>query len=280
MSARRLGQGDLGRVRALLLSDPIQNVFVSSRVDAGVLWPTSAASLWGFPARNPTHLLHVGSNLVPVVPVGQEPDPGALASFVEALGPRRLAQALCGPAPVALELWRLLSLRWGPAYSSCREVRPHQPVMVADMVRNLPPSPVRPISLADIDSYVAASVAMYIEEVGLDPALDGGASSYRAHCRSLIEGGRAFGIVDSGEVVFKADVGLASSGVAQIQGVWLTPRLRGRGLAAPAIAEVTRLILRQYGVAALYVNDFNIRAVRAYRAVGFRQVSEFATILY
>jgi GNAT superfamily N-acetyltransferase len=280
MRARVLGPGDGGRVRALLATDPIQNVFVSSRVDAGVLWPGSSASLWGFPARNPTHLLHAGSNLVPVIPVGEAAEPAALAGFVEALGPRRVCQAICGPAPTALELWRRLSDRWGDAYARCREVRPRQPVMVTDRINDLAPSPVRGIAPADFDSYFAASVAMYTEEVGVDPAVDGGRSSYRAHCRSLVEDHRAFGIVENGEVVFKADIGISSSGVAQIQGVWLTPRRRGHGLAAPAMAATTRLILKRHAVAALYVNDFNVRAVRTYLTVGFHQVGEFATILY
>jgi hypothetical protein len=33
-------------------------------------------------------------------------------------------------------------------------------------------------------------------------------------------------------------------------------------------------------VVSLYVNKFNVRAVRVYEAVGFRQVGTFATVLF
>jgi predicted GNAT family acetyltransferase len=36
--------------------------------------------------------------------------------------------------------------------------------------------------------------------------------------------------VEGDEVLFKADVGSAAVDAAQIQGVWLAPRLRGHGL--------------------------------------------------
>jgi hypothetical protein len=69
--------------------------------------------------------------------------------------------------------------------------------------------------------------------------------------------------------------------VALIQGVWMHPRLRGRGLAAPAMASVVRSIqtdLRR--MPSLYVNDFNIPARRTYERIGFRQVGKFASVLF
>lgn len=46
------------------------------------------------------------------------------------------------------------------------------------------------------------------------------------------------------------------------------------------MAQVVRLCLRAYPVVSLYVNDFNTRARRLYERVGFRTVSELATVLY
>jgi len=37
-------------------------------------------------------------------------------------------------------------------------------------------------------------------------------------------------------------VGFATSEVAQLQGVWVIPELRGQGLAAPALASVVDLV--------------------------------------
>ena len=71
-----------------------------------------------------------------------------------------------------------------------------------------------------------------------------------------------------------------ADGIAQVQGVWLAPHLRGRALAAPAMAEATRQILDTHEVVSLYVNDFNTRAVRTYLRCGFTVAGEFATVLY
>ena len=81
-------------------------------------------------------------------------------------------------------------------------------------------------------------------------------------------------------MIFKSDIGAASGDVAQIQGVWLAPQLRGRSLSVPAMAAVTEYVLAEFAVACLYVNDFNLPAIRSYQRVGFEQVGELATVLY
>jgi predicted GNAT family acetyltransferase len=275
VSARILTYADTPLVRQLLARDPIANVFVSSRIDAGVLNPIAPGLVYGAPADAPTALLHLGANLVPVAD-DLEPIP----AFVEAAGRRRTCQSIVGPSWLALPLWDALSRRWGRAYSDVREVRRRQPLMVIDQPPTVAPDPrVQRISADDFESYFAASVAMYTEEVGVDPGA-GKESTYRSYCRWLVSEGRAFGIIENGRVIFKSDIGAASGQVAQIQGVWLDPELRGRGISIPAMAAVVEYVLAEYDQACLYVNDFNTPAVRSYLRVGFEQVGELATVLY
>ena len=87
-------------------------------------------------------------------------------------------------------------------------------------------------------------------------------------------------MVRDGRVIFKADVGSVSGSVCQVQGVWLDPALRGRGLAAPAMAAVVRLARTVAPTVSLYVNDYNLPARATYLRVGFTDVGEFATIHY
>ena len=275
MSARILTQADDAAARRIVAEDPVTNVFVGSRIDAGVLAPGGPGLLWGWPAQEPAALLHSGANLVPVAS-----DSRPIPAFVEAVGRRRTCQSIVGPSWITLPLWRALADRWGKSYSQVREVRARQPVMaMAEAPRTRPDPRVRPITPSDFESYFRASVAMYTEEVGADP-LAGGDTSYRSYCRWLVDLGRAYGIVENGRVIFKTDVGAASGPAAQIQGVWLDPALRGQGLSEPAMAAVTEYVLADYPIACLYVNDFNLRAVRCYERVGFEQVGEFATVLF
>ena len=102
-----------------------------------------------------------------------------------------------------------------------------------------------------------------------------------ARIAELIGAGRAYARFDGDTVMFKAEIGSLSRSVALIQGVWVHPQLRGRGLAAPAMAAVVRSIradLRR--TPSLYVNDFNIPARRTYERVGFRQIGTFASVLF
>jgi len=97
----------------------------------------------------------------------------------------------------------------------------------------------------------------------------------------LVSSGRAFARFEDGEVVFKAEIGAATPDACQVQGVWVRPDRRGEGLCAPGMAAVVEHAQARIApVVTLYVNDYNLPARSAYRRVGFRQIGEFATVLF
>jgi hypothetical protein len=109
---------------------------------------------------------------------------------------------------------------------------------------------------------------------------DGG-TSYRARVAEVIEGGRAFArFDDSGRVEFKAEIGALAPGTAQVQGVWVRPDLRGRGVGTAAMASVVCHALRYAPSVSLYVNDFNTPARRMYQRLGMRQIATLSTVLF
>jgi uncharacterized protein len=82
-------------------------------------------------------------------------------------------------------------------------------------------------------------------------------------------------------VLFKAEIGAATAAVSQVQGVWVHPTLRGRGLGTAGMASVVELARREVApVVSLYVNDYNTAARRSYEKVGFAQVGTFASVLF
>jgi hypothetical protein len=47
------------------------------------------------------------------------------------------------------------------------------------------------------------------------------------------------------------------------------------------MAAVVQIVRNRFAPSvSLYVNDYNVRAVRTYERVGFRQVGTFATVLF
>jgi predicted GNAT family acetyltransferase len=126
---------------------------------------------------------------------------------------------------------------------------------------------------------------MFTEEVGYSPVGSDGGSLYRSQVSALVLSGRSLVRMEelrSGpRVVFKAELGSVTPQAVQVQGVWVDPALRGRGLAAPAMAAVVEHCWREVAPAVtLYVNAFNSRAVHVYEKVGFSRVGTFATVLF
>jgi uncharacterized protein len=276
-NVRVLNRKDLPAAIRVLSINPIENVMVAARVRAAGLEQSSlGCPIWGFERDGVLRALcHVGSNMVPV-----NADAEAVAAWVEFAGPRRPCASIIGPSTVALGLWRQLSDRWGPAWQDVRNVRPHQPLLAISKDPQVTPNPgVRKVTLEHWDAYYEAAVRMYTEEVGVSP-VQGNPAGYRFYIRQLITSGRAFGLFDGNRVLFKADLGSVSGSVCQVQGVWLEPELRGRGLSAAAMAAVVQLARKVVPTVSLYVNDYNLPARATYARVGFSEVGEFATIHY
>jgi predicted GNAT family acetyltransferase len=264
---------DRERVAELLSRDAVAHCFVSSRVSRPDPW---RGDLLGFIDEGEVRsLLYVGANLVPV-----ETTPQARAAFADHLRPRgRRCSSFVGPADEVLDLWRLLEPAWGPA----RAVRSRQLVMAADEDPAIrADAEVRLVRPEELDILLPACVAMFTEEVGVSPVGGGLGTAYRARVAELIAEGRAFAHIDpTGRVVFKAEVGAVSEGVCQVQGVWVDPALRGQGYGVSGMAAIVRLARAAIApTVSLYVNDYNTAARKAYRRTGFREVGEFATVLF
>jgi predicted GNAT family acetyltransferase len=279
--ARLLDDRDVGRVRAALAIDPVMSCMVAARIENGGLDPWRlGGELWGYPASRDwaanaglDGLCFSGANLVPLCG-GRS----AIRAFADrAVRRARSCSSLVGPADQVLELWSQLGESWGPA----REERSDQPLLVLAGQPLVAADPlVRPVRPDELDRYLPAAVAMFTEEVGVDPRLPDGGAGYRARVAELIAAGRAFARFEAGEVVFKAEIGAMSSTVGQIQGVWMHPDRRGQGLSAGATAAVVTRLHQMGRIASLYVNAYNFAARAAYHRVGFTQVGCFATVLF
>lgn len=274
-AARVLTAADLPALRPLLDRDPVANCFVASRVEAAGLDPWRlGAELWGFGGGRLEAACFAGANLVPVGDA-----PAGLAAFADrARRQGRRCSSIVGPAASVAALWERLEPHWGPA----RDVRASQPLLSTARPPAVPADPrVRRVGLAELDLLMPACVAMFTEEVGTSPLGSDNGAAYRARVRDLVLGGRAFARIEGGEVLFKAELGAVSARACQVQGVWVAPAHRGRGLGTAGTAAVVTEALRSVApVVSLYVNDFNRPARRAYERVGFDNVGTFSSVLF
>ncbi len=272
--ARVLGPGHTAQVSRVLTADPMSSCMVAARFEqVGMDEAAMGGQFWGI-AGGREGLLFAGASMVPLAG-----DAAAMRTFAHTAARRgRKCATILGPAERVLPLWDRLESRWGPA----RELRADQPLMACPGEPLGPVDPhVRLVRPHEIEAYFPSAVAMFTEEVGVDPRGGDNGRSYHSRISELIAAGRAYARFDGDAVMFKAEIGSLSRSVALIQGVWVHPQLRGRGLASPAMAAVVRSIQTALGrVPTLYVNDYNIPARRTYHRIGFRQVGTFASVLF
>jgi predicted GNAT family acetyltransferase len=275
-SIRVLGPGDVSEALALVANDPVTNVFADYRTRITQLdtrW--LGGEMWGYLEDDRlVSMCHVGANLVPV-----NATPAACEAFAERAarsGPR--SSTIVGPHDAVAMLWRGLEEHWPVP----RDLRWDQPHMVATSVPSVAGDPlVRRTTKDEGDILYPACVAMYTEEVGVSPEIDGGKDLYRARVNQLIGRGWSFSRIEDGRVLFKAEVACATPSACQIQGVYVDPEIRGKGLCGAGMATVVDICLREIApVVSLYVNAHNTPARRAYEHAGFEQVGTFATLMF
>jgi predicted GNAT family acetyltransferase len=231
--------------------------------------------MWGYVEDGElASLCHVGANLVPVQASAE-----ACAAFAErALNQRRMSSTIVGPRGAVTLLWEALAPTWGPA----RDERWDQPHLALDTDPAVAPDPaVRRTEPSEIEDLYPSCVAMYTEEVGVSPEVDGGRNLYRARVTQLVNRGWSLSRIEDGKVLFKAEIACATPNACQIQGVYVDPSRRGEGLCTAGMAAVVAIARAEIAsTVALYVNAHNMAARAAYAKVGFTQTTTFSTVMF
>jgi predicted GNAT family acetyltransferase len=275
---RPLGREDEAIALEALDRNPVRDVFIASRIlHDGALSALGLSPLWGaFDGGRLRGLLHVGPNLVPAT--DDEAACEALANAAAGLYPTRM---LVGERVTVELLWSIV----GSSYPAPREVRRRQFVYAVEpdqLVRDPQaggPGIARLAERSDEDRVLKLSAAMYTEEMGENPmARD--PDGYRRRVRMLISRGWTYVYDVGGRLQFKMDVGCASHRTAQIQGVYVPPDLRNRGVGTAAMTACCDLAFSRHPNLSLYVNDFNAPAIALYERIGFhREPYDFQTIM-
>jgi predicted GNAT family acetyltransferase len=277
LEIRLLGRSDEQAALAYLDRQPARDVFIASRVlNDGVLRAPGWSPLWGAFAGSGELLgiLHVGPNVVPAIDD---------VTTCEALAPTAAGSAatrmLVGERLAVERLWELI----GPTYGAAREIRACQYVYSVDPGSLAVTAPARGVARlatpVDEERVLHLSAAMYTEEMGENP-LARDPSGYRRRVQILTARGWTYVYEVGGELQFKMDIGCASNRGAQIQGVYVPPEVRGRGMGTVAMAACCNLAFERHPTLSLYVNDFNAPAVALYERLGFRREPyDFQTVI-
>ncbi len=275
-SVRPLSRNDIFQVKNIALRDEISNCFIINRLEEleNYTWNLQNEFLVFEENGKIESALYFGVNIIPLNT--QEKSQVQFAQYLLEL-PKRIS-SIVGPKTEVISLWQFLK----PFMPQPREIRDTQPLLVIDDSPLVAPDQfVQPALMRDLDALFPACVSMFTEEVGVSPVGEISEKSYRNRISDVINQRKMFARIEDNQVIFKAEIGISTKTVCQVQGVWVPPHLRGRNLGKAGMASVVNFARQNFAPkVSLYVNDYNHRAQSVYKSVGFQEHSTFATILF
>jgi len=210
------------------------------------------------------------------VVLAAQSDP-AVDAFAAVKTAASFERMIVGPRKTVERYWERVAVRHAPP----RIVRESQPVLAVDrgaLRGSAGAVSVRRALRDEWQSVAVNSAAMIHEELGYDPRT--GSAEFDANVRIAIERGTWWVGDFEGQLCFYCSEGAHNARTLQVQGIWTPPHLRRRGLGAAALFGICDRLLNDHPTISLYVNGFNTAGLALYKALGFRQVAEFTTLLF
>ena len=273
---RPLVRTDINAVLKLALKDEISNCFLINRLQEIEQYTWSLQNEFIVYEENGKieSAVYFGANIIPL-----NTNEKSQIEFAQYLldQPKRIS-SIVGNKEEVMSFWQILK----PFMPNPREIRSTQPLLVIDDSPLVAPDQfVQPAMMRDLDLLIPACVSMFTEEVGVSPVTEISEKSYRNRVAEVINQRKMFARIENNQVLFKAEIGVTTNQVCQVQGVWVPPHLRGRNLGKSGMASVINFARQNFAPkVSLYVNDYNHRAQAVYKSVGFQEHSTFATILF
>ena len=127
----------------------------------------------------------------------------------------------------------------------------------------------RHATIDDLDRIAPIQAAMAEEESGTNP-LQADPEGFRARCARRIEMGRVWVMEEKGELIFKADILADTPDVVYLEGVWVSPSARHRGIGRKCVRQLCEDLLSRTKSVCVLVNEENLSAHTFYRMCNFK----------
>jgi uncharacterized protein len=199
---------------------------------------------------------------------------GALRAFAELAQERRVGHMILGEQETIRGFWDYYAPGGQSPRVFCRELLFEQrwPVRACEPVAGL-----RPATLDDLLLVMPVHAAMAYDESGVNP-LDVDLAGFRLRCARRIENGRVWVLVEGGELVFKADVASETPECTYIEGVYVEPSSRQKGVGLRCLSQLGRTLLERSESLCALVNEQNLVAQSLFLKAGYRLRGYYDTI--
>lgn len=170
--------------------------------------------------------------------------------------------------------WKLFTGNNRPARKVCTELlfELNFPFFVQDCEWN-----VRVADQSELEQIAVAHNEIALLESG-DSPLQKDRAGFLKRCLKRIEQKRTFVVFENGKLVFKADIVAEASDVIYLEGIYVAPEYRGRGIGSSCLSKLSLDLMRRVENVCLLSNIEFKSAHRSYAKVGFRNTDCCTTI--
>ena len=120
---------------------------------------------------------------------------------------------------------------------------------------------------------------MAFETSGVNP-LTKDPAGFRERYLHRIEKNRVWVLIKQGQLIFKTDVTSESAEVAYLEGVYVSPEERGKGLGRSCLQAIGQILLQRKKAIYLFVEQDNARLQSFYFKLGFRVAGHYDLLYF
>ena len=264
---RKLWEEDRHEVLAILQQNPAQSVILRGLIlDYGLCGAELRGSFYGYFADH--RLAAVALLGHQIIVFGADESLPHFAHKAAELKVR--GYLILGPQTQVETLWNYLSRqgRTTQRMSAQRLYVCRQPRQKPDRLQLLQ------ANFAELDMVVNAQAEMALEQSGIDPRLKD-LAGFRHRVEERIERKRVWVKIEEGKVIFKADLFSNTPEAVYLEGVWVHPNYRERGVAKSCLTELVHRLLKNHQTVCLIANEEEKAAHQVYEHVGFVHTADY-----
>jgi len=190
----------------------------------------------------------------------------ALASLSSLAQAYTHAHVVMGEQEKMDEFWKLYASRGQPPRLICRELLFEQRLPTEDRtpVKNL-----RRAALDDLPQLLLVQSCLAQDESGVNP-LEADPEGFRMRMARRCEQGRVWVCMEDKHLIFKADVMAETAEVIYMEGIYVSPKERGKGYGMRCMSQLSRTLLTRAHSVCLLVNERNKEAQVFFFKAGFK----------
>lgn len=267
-----LTEEDRNEVLAFLAERPTQTVCIAGFIrDNGLVSPHNRGIFYG--CRNSEGRLE-GVALIGHATLIEARTMRAMREFglIAQTYPR--THMILGEKESVEQFWNYYADEGQQMRLACRELlfELRQAMQVREEVEGL-----RRATIDDLDQIAPVQAAMAEFESGVNP-METDPEGFRDRCARRIEMGRVWVLEEGGRIIFKADVQAHTPDVVYLEGVWVSPSERGKGIGRKCLRQLCCDLLTRTKSVCVLVNEESERTHTFYRMCNFKMRGVYDSI--